>query len=381
MSDKRDREIGEGMDVSLAFDLGGVIFDFDYNIALDRMRDYLNVSSEDIIYALYYEDFALDFERGTETGRQFYEKFKKRFISKDIDYNFFIDVWCDIFSPKTEIIDLIDRLRLIYPVNLISNINEEHFRFLSNKFPYIFSMFDNLLLSYKIKSVKPEKEIYDELIRISRADKIIYIDDRQDLICEAEKLNLECIRFIDYNTLIRDLIRRIYFLNDEEFNALRHLKSVLSDFSYPLIVGLGNIIRGDDGVGFLLAQWLKDIVNISVLNIEHIENNLDRISRMGADLIVFIDAGEFDGDSRFKIFTPEEINDIHIYSTHDFSLKLAIEYLKNIDRIGILILSIKGANFDLGEKMSRHVVETQVILKKFFLRNFVNDENRERSII
>ncbi|MBU1366398.1 MAG: HAD family phosphatase [Candidatus Omnitrophica bacterium] len=190
----------------LAFDLGRVLFDFDYNIALDKIKNKAIIPQDKVIEELFYRDFAADFERGLITDYDFYLKFKKAF-SPSLGYSEFIDAWCDIFSPKEEVIDLVRRLKAAYPVYLISNINELHFDYLKSKYSSVFSLFDGLILSYKVKSIKPENGIYEELKKVSgeNYENIVYIDDREDLISQARKLNLQCIKFTGSEKLIVEL--------------------------------------------------------------------------------------------------------------------------------------------------------------------------------
>jgi putative hydrolase of the HAD superfamily len=191
----------------LAFDLGKVIFDFDYTVALERITQ-KGASIQEILCELYENNFGLDFEKGLISGKQFYHNFKNRF-NVDIDYAEFKYIWSDIFSPNNEVITLIKQLKNIWPIYLISNINEFHFEFLHRNYPQIFALFNQLILSFKVKSVKPEKAIYEELKRISgkNFEHIVYIDDREDLIAEAKLLHMHCIQFKGVEELIQQLNR------------------------------------------------------------------------------------------------------------------------------------------------------------------------------
>ena len=63
----------------LAFDLGRVIFDFDYNIALNKIKDKINVPVEKVIDELFENDFGLKFEKGLVSADEFYSHFKGAF--------------------------------------------------------------------------------------------------------------------------------------------------------------------------------------------------------------------------------------------------------------------------------------------------------------
>ncbi|MBP7087999.1 MAG: HAD-IA family hydrolase [Candidatus Omnitrophica bacterium] len=190
----------------LAFDLGNVVFNFDYNIALDKIKDRLVVTPKEVIRELYYNNFTIPFEKGLVSGYSFYQRFKKTFLA-ELAYKEFIDIWCKIFWPNYQTINLIKNLKYNFPIYLISNINRLHFDYLYREYPSIFSLFRELILSFKVKYVKPEIEIYQTLQKKTGVDftKIIYIDDRLDLIQEAEKLGLRCLLFTDTKQLMKDL--------------------------------------------------------------------------------------------------------------------------------------------------------------------------------
>ncbi|MFH1519557.1 MAG: hypothetical protein ABIE75_03195 [Candidatus Omnitrophota bacterium] len=190
----------------LAFDLGRVLFDFDYSIALAKIKDKISVPVARVIKELFENDFGLSFEKGLVSSRAFHVYFNDTF-GASLSYEYFADVWCKIFSPKEEVITLVSALKRAYPLYLISNINQLHFDYLYQTYPQVFGHFRAWILSYKIKSVKPEKAIYQALsdIAATEFENIIYIDDRKDLITKAKDFNLQCLQFTNLNQLLRDL--------------------------------------------------------------------------------------------------------------------------------------------------------------------------------
>lgn len=355
---------------ALAFDLGRVVFDFDYDIALQKIIDKIGVSKHTIIEALFYKDFALDYEKGLISSYDFYLRFKNTFKAT-LDYEEFIPIWCQIFSPNEDVIDLIERLRIVYPVYLISNINELHFNYLCQKFERIFSLFDNLILSFEVNSVKPESKIYRELETVSRhkPEDIIYIDDREDLIKEAGKLNFKCIQFRNIRQLLKSLKKEgAYVLCDEERDTLLELKHALSQ-KKPLLVGIGNSLKGDDAAGALIVKDLNGKIHIPTLSVENsLENHLGKVK--GCNPLVLIDTAFFSQDIRFKCLSPKEIENNSFSLTHDLSLKILTEYLQADCMIDILILGIKGYSLIFNAPLSRKVIEAKTIITNFFIRNF-----------
>ncbi len=190
----------------LAFDLGRVLFDFDYNIALEKIKDKIGVPVQEVIRELFESEFGLNFERGEASPDEFYSRFKNTFKAT-LSYEYFVDTWCKIFSPKKDVIGLVRYLKGRYPLYLISNINELHFEYLFKEYREVFSLFNELILSFKIKSVKPEGLIYQVLKETAGVgfEDIIYIDDRKDLITKAKDFNLQCLQFTSFNQLLADL--------------------------------------------------------------------------------------------------------------------------------------------------------------------------------
>jgi len=355
-----------------AFDLGKVLFDFDYNIALKKIESRVETSSQEIIHQLFFNDFAKDFEKGLIGAREFYEKFKNAF-KLSATYEEFIENWCDIFSLNTDVVGLVERLSYVYPVYLISNINELHFEYLHKKYPDVFSLFNGLILSYKAKSLKPEKEIYQLLRKISghKYEDIIYVDDRPDLICEAKQLNLACINFTGFGELLSALnSHNIAIPTEEEKNILKSLKDKIKKHKRTLIVGIGNIDKSDDGLGIYLTEKIKDTTHLKTISAgSAVENYLGKIEKEKPGLVIFADCAS-NPTQTFGCFTPDNIKDLSLHLTHDGSLSLVVEYLQNINCSDILFLAINGFNFSLGNNLSKPAERELQILGNFFAKHF-----------
>ncbi len=361
----------------LAFDLGKVVFDFDYGVALERIRGKIKASSEEVIEELFYRDFAADFERGKVSSQDFYEKFIRRF-GGNLKFDEFKDIWSRIFTPQTEIISLIEKLRILYPTYLISNINELHFNYLYREFPSVFSLFDGMVLSFQVKEIKPAQEIYEELRDISSCsfEEIVYIDDRRELIEGASSLGIKGIIYMSPEQLVDELTRKgIIIPSISEISTLGHLQESISKKNNPLIVGVGNRMRSDDMAGSLVAEAIEDKVYLKVIDVQHtLENYLDKIRAQQPDLVILVDVLSSSSESRFGIFLPSQIIDEQLTLTHNASLKMAIQYLQESFSLDILILGIKGREFTLGGKMSTETSNVVNALISFFIRHFSRKE-------
>jgi hydrogenase 3 maturation protease len=134
-----------------------------------------------------------------------------------------------------------------------------------------------------------------------------------------------------------------------------------------LIIGIGNRLKGDDGVGSIIAEKLKEKIreeNLFVIDAENApENYTGKIKEISPELLLIIDAVDFNsypGD--FRIFEIDEIKDTTV-STHNFSISLLKKFIK-VDEI--YLLGIQPENISFGENLSERVKKSvEKIIKKF----------------
>ena len=111
-----------------------------------------------------------------------------------------------------------------------------------------------------------------------------------------------------------------------------------------VIVGVGNILRGDDGLGPYLVERLKDKLNIPCINAE---SSLDRyvgtIARERPDTVLLIDAVHLDEKpGSYEVMEGDEIIDTKT-STHDLTPKSATEQLQQRIDGKVYILGVQPA--------------------------------------
>jgi putative hydrolase of the HAD superfamily len=89
-----------------------------------------------------------------------------------------------------------------------------HFDYVARKFDII-KIFDEFVLSFVVGAMKPERDIFEEAVRKARADRsaVLYIDDRDDLIKEANSLGIESIKYSTAENLEKDLKDRGIFFS------------------------------------------------------------------------------------------------------------------------------------------------------------------------
>lgn len=150
-------------------------------------------------------------------------------------------------------------------------------------------------------------------------------------------------------------------------NMLEHLKLHL--VGKVVILGIGNTYRNDDGIGSLLACRIKDKVPYIVYDAgPNPENYLGKIIKDKPDHIVIIDAVDFGGRAgEYREIEGDGLETANLFSTHNASISLTINYLKNNLRADIIILSIQPKDIRIGDEISPEVQEALDQLESWFL--------------
>lgn len=147
---------------------------------------------------------------------------------------------------------------------------------------------------------------------------------------------------------------------------LEHLKSHLS--GKVVILGIGNTLRSDDGAGSILASRIKEKAPYTVYDAgESPENYLEKIIKDKPDNIVIIDAVDFGGKAgEFRLLDAADVKTANLFSTHNASITLAINYLQSHLKVDIIILIIQPKSIAFGENLSPEVSETLTELEVYF---------------
>ena len=135
----------------------------------------------------------------------------------------------------------------------------------------------------------------------------------------------------------------------EQLNKLHGSKTV--------IVGIGNILKGDDGVGSLVCQQLQrakvcaELIDASTVP----ENYIQPIIKKAPQNLLIIDAIDFGASpGTISIFKPEQLNSF-VFSTHTLSPHLFVEVIQQEIDVDVYIVGIQPAQTQLGQSVSAQV--------------------------
>lgn len=126
------------------------------------------------------------------------------------------------------------------------------------------------------------------------------------------------------------------------------------------IVAIGNILRGDDGLGPKLIELLKSKnLNAALFDCGTApENYIFPILSVSPDTVILIDAadiGEAPGSA--KVFGIDEISNVS-FSTHNPSPRLFTDLLHTgRDDLNIFVVSVQPKTTALGASLTKEVLE------------------------
>jgi hydrogenase 3 maturation protease len=138
-----------------------------------------------------------------------------------------------------------------------------------------------------------------------------------------------------------------------------------------VIIGIGNEFRGDDGIGPYITGKINSGENLKTFSINgRFEDYIDAIVKINPELIVVIDAANFEGEpGEFRRFSIDNLKENDIISTHTMPVLFYLELLKDrLPAAEITIIGIKPQDISMGNKISGKVRDAGDKIALFFNR-------------
>ncbi len=135
-----------------------------------------------------------------------------------------------------------------------------------------------------------------------------------------------------------------------------------------VIACIGNELRGDDGFGPYVAEALKGRIEAHVLNCgTALENYYNPIVKKDPDVIILLDAVDFEGPyGGIAAFDKEDILKLG-FSTHNISPRIFMEFLEKSVEADIFMVGARPRTTAFGEGLSAEIKEAAEKLIEFFV--------------
>jgi len=129
-----------------------------------------------------------------------------------------------------------------------------------------------------------------------------------------------------------------------------------------LILGVGNLMKQDDGAGPAAIAELKTQNSKLKINVELLdagtapENYTGKIKQIRPDTLVIVDAIDFGAEAgSIKVMEAEEVSSQSL-STHNVSLKTFVDYLRaDLPDLKVFLIGIQPKQAGFGEGLSPEV--------------------------
>ena len=202
----------------IIFDLGGVLVDLDLEICRTNFKSILGYEKiDEILDACHQKGIYALLEEGSISE----DEFKKAILKDSVKGSTAEDIDKCMFSLLSSMpeykAELLRKLAKEYPLYLLSNNNPIAMRRsveIFKEYDLDFStLFEKLFLSYRMKKLKPNSEIYKEVIADLKGDpsEYIFIDDSMSNVQAAAELGIRALYYNigdDLDALIKLEIER-----------------------------------------------------------------------------------------------------------------------------------------------------------------------------
>ncbi len=201
MSDRRGNFPIKG----IIFDFGGVIHSFDYGMFFRSLDGWTDRTFAEMSSLVAGSGLPQRYESGEISSGEFYHDIAN-LCGLRVTEEEFVRAFVAIFTPIEPTICLIRSLSRSHRLGLLSNTNEWHFERHIRSLE-IFSLFDAVTLSFQVRAMKPAEAIYRDMLQKIGfpPEKCVFIDDLEENVAGARRMNLHAIRYTDHERLISSL--------------------------------------------------------------------------------------------------------------------------------------------------------------------------------
>jgi glucose-1-phosphatase len=187
---------------AIVFDLGNVLLPFNHGIMVNKLNE-IKPELGNRFYKYYVDNYYVhrNFEKGLLSEEEFL-KIMVDVCEHTISEKEFCEIFSDVFSVNDDVVSLLPRLKQNYKLLLLSNTNSIHREYGYKHYEFL-NYFDKLILSYEVKSYKPEPEIYKAAEKFSKypSEEHIFIDDISEYVNGAKSLGWDGIQFKNFDQL------------------------------------------------------------------------------------------------------------------------------------------------------------------------------------
>jgi HAD superfamily hydrolase (TIGR01509 family) len=193
---------------NLLLDVGGVLIHLHYERALRRLRSYAPQGEAEKIGPWVFGDDdrdKRDLNNGLISPQEFLERFKTR-SGLDIPFEEFADIYCDVWSENSPLVDYLLTLRDELRIFFLTNADPIHVPRVFEECPRL-QFCDGWVASYQVGCSKPDREFFLRSMALLHieVEESVFVDDVLANVEGARAVGLTSFQYIHPEQLKRDL--------------------------------------------------------------------------------------------------------------------------------------------------------------------------------
>lgn len=193
---------------NIIFDLGNVLISYDPKNFIEK---YVKQENRDKFYEIVFKSKEwLELDRGTLEYDEAIEIFSEKLSDeRESIERLFKNNIQDVLFPIEKNLKLLPQLKKRYKLYILSNFHKGAFLEISERCNFS-KYFDGGVISYEVKLLKPEEEIYQKILSKYNLipEKTLFIDDTFINVEVAEKFGVEIIHLNEKEKLEEELIKK-----------------------------------------------------------------------------------------------------------------------------------------------------------------------------
>jgi len=179
---------------AVVFDLGKVMLDFDYGIAVRRLLPWVRLGLGELRRLFEQSPLLPEYEIGGMSTAEFFARVQAA-TGFAGDLSAFAELFADVFSELPAMVAVQAEVRQRgVPTYVLSNTNELTIQYIRRHFPF-FGQFDGYVLSYEHGAMKPAPRLYEVAEQLAglRGADLFYLDDLPENVEAARRRGWQAV--------------------------------------------------------------------------------------------------------------------------------------------------------------------------------------------
>ena len=192
----------------LLFDLGQVLFQFDWQPALEIVARHSPHDATAIRKMVVAHEKHRNFELGLATEGEFFAWLRTE-LRLDAQAPPLERLWNEIFRPHQENLELFERVGRTHRVAIVSNTNVSHARHLETIYPALLNC-ERRFYSFEVGLRKPDPRIFQLALETMGAvpAHTLFIDDLEENVQAASAIGIQTIHYTGHRSLWEEFRER-----------------------------------------------------------------------------------------------------------------------------------------------------------------------------